>query len=577
MQETRLELLVYGQDAGLHEAAIRYDGVSIIRAVRAINTNYLFLELEISEKAIAGEVAIDLTAPNGEIKHLRYELRDHSEMAAGREGIVQEDLMYLIMPDRFSNGNPENDRIPGMLDQSLNRKEMFHRHGGDLHGVINHLDHLSEMGVTALWLNPVWENNEPKASYHGYAPTDIYKIDPRLGTEETYAQLISACHQREIKIVKDIVYNHWGANHFIMKDLPDSSWINTWPRFTRTNYRAVALSDPYASENDLKRFTDGWFDGHMPDLNQRNPHLANYLIQHSIWWAGHYGIDAYRIDTYAYPDQLFMQELMGRLKKEFPNLFLFGETWVHGTPVQSWFTEPIGTKEGLESVTDFQLHYAIQDALNTEPGWTSGFARIYYTLAKDRLYEHPDRLVTFLDNHDLSRIHAVMGEDVKKTKMALALLMTLRGVPCLYYGTEIGMANFADPDGKVREDFPGGWSEDKVNKFSSTGRDATENELFTFVSKLGQFRKLHPQLFSGAIMQFIPTDNLYTYFRYTEEEALLVVMNRSGKDYTFDCDRYAERLMGRTEGIDILTGEHVRLDQLKVANGGFSLIHLGVE
>ncbi|MBI1267312.1 MAG: alpha-amylase [Cryomorphaceae bacterium] len=570
MDSQDVELLIYKEGVGESTISLNSTGASIIRAERAMNKNYMFITLRISREAKAGELNFRVTDKSGAEQSLKYTLREKSEMAFGRQGLTSSDFIYLLMPDRFSNGNLSNDNVLGMHDQSLNRKEMFDRHGGDLAGMTAHLDYLEELGVTAIWPNPVWENDEPKASYHGYAPTDIYRIDRRLGDAADYAEFVEQSHKRGIKVVKDIVYNHWGDQHWIYKDLPDSSWLNVWDDYTRTNYRAVALVDPYAAEYDKKQMTDGWFDRHMPDLNQRNPHLANYLIQHSIWWAGHYGIDSYRIDTYAYPDQLFMKELAERLHSEFPTLFLFGETWVHGTPVQAWFTESNGTLKSynsdLESVTDFQLYYAINKALTEEGGWTEGMARIYYTLAKDILYQQPDLLVTFLDNHDLSRIHSVLGEDRNKVKHALALMMTLRGIPSIYYGTEIGMKNFADPDGKVREDFPGGWDGDAADKFTRAGRSEEENDLFDYIKTLANYRKQHPALFEGKFMQFVPTDNHYTYFRYTDGKRLMVSINYSGKTKDIDLERFEEILRGSTKARDILTGSIVDLTTTTIAD-----------
>lgn len=570
MKNHELEILIYGEGIGASNISLNSTAASIIRAERAMNENYIFITLRINEDAKAEDLNFQIVDKTGNEQIFKYELREKSEMAFGRQGLTSADFIYLLMPDRFSNGDASNDFLAGMLDQSLNRQEMFDRHGGDLAGMTAHLDYLEELGVTAIWPNPVWENDEPKASYHGYAPTDIYKVDRRLGDEDDYMAFVEESHKRGMKVVKDIVYNHWGDQHWIYKDLPDSSWLNVWDQYTRTNYRAVALVDPYASDYDKKRMTDGWFDRHMPDLNQRNPHLANYLIQHSIWWAGHYGIDSYRIDTYAYPDQLFMKELAERLHSEFPTLFLFGETWVHGTPVQAWFTENNGTLKSynseLESVTDFQLYYAINKALTEEGGWTEGMARIYYTLAKDILYQQPDLLVTFLDNHDLSRILSVLGEDRNKVKQALGLMMTLRGIPSIYYGTEIGMKNFADPDGKVREDFPGGWEGDAANKFTRAGRTEQENELFDYIKILANYRKQHTALFQGKFMQFVPTDNHYTYFRYTDSQRLMVSINYSGKDQHIDLERFDEMLGGSTKAKDILTGSIIDLTKTTVAD-----------
>lgn len=531
-------------------------GVKHLKTTRTINRDYLFLQFLIDRNAPAGSLQINLSKPdNTPITSLDYRLEDRSKMAPGASGLDAADFIYLIFPDRFANGNPDNDRIEGMHDQSLDRNEMFHRHGGDIRGIIDRLDYLEELGVTALWINPLVENNQPKESYHGYAATDLYRIDPRFGSNEEYAELVNACHQRGIKVITDIVYNHWGDRHPLYTAMPDSSWFNFWPEFTRTTYRATTLFDPYVAENDRTTFTDGWFDHHMPDLNQQNPHLANYLIQNSLWTIGHFGVDAFRIDTYAYPDQLFMKELLRRVRLDFPDFFAFGETWVHGTPVQAWFTDKNGTLKPfdshLESVTDFQLHYAIQDALNQPFGWTQGVSRLYYTLAKDILYTDASRNVTFLDNHDLSRIYSVLGEDSDKLKMAIGFMMTTRGIPSLYYGTEIGLTGFADPDGKVRQDFPGGWPGDAVNKFVASGREADEADIFNYVKQLANYRKANAALFKGDLVHFVPEAGVYVYLRKGGGKVLLSVFN-PGEATDLALERFRPLLGEATRGSSIV-------------------------
>ncbi len=557
MESSRVELLVYGNDIGNFEASLNDEDVQLVRTTQVMNTNYLFVELQIDPRTPTKEITLKFQKENTSFDY-PYMIRAKAEMAQGQAGLSPSDYIYLVFPDRFANGDASNDVHLDMNETKLNRAYMFDRHGGDLKGIEEHLDYIEELGVTALWLNPVWENNEPKASYHGYAPTDIYSIDRRLGSNEDYKQFVVACHERNIKVIKDIVYNHWGDEHWIYKDLPDSSWINFWPEYTKTSYKAPTLMDPYSSESDVLKMSDGWFDHHMPDLNQRNPHLANYLIQHSLWWIGHFGVDAFRIDTYAYPDQLFMKELADRVLTEFPSFFMFGETWVHGTPIQAWFTGDNGLSKGydsnLQSVTDFQLHYALNDALNQKFGWTEGASRLYYTLAKDITYKDASQNVTFLDNHDLSRVFSVVGENPEKLKTAFAFIMTTRGIPSLYYGTEIGLKNFANPDGLVRQDFPGGWPSDSLNKFTSTGRTAFENELFNYFAQLGQYRKSNPEIFTGSLTHFVPEDGIYVYFRASEKKKIMVMMNLNGEAKQVETKRFEKEFDGMS-GRNILTDE----------------------
>lgn len=537
MESDQVELLVYGPNITEWTPSLSDEHVNLVGVKKTKNANYLFLTLEIDPSSPKKDISLNFKRKRKKVAQ-KYSIVPKSEMKEGQAGLNSTDFIYLVFPDRFANSAPENDSNALMQDRVIARDSLFYRHGGDLQGVSDHLDYIEELGVTALWLNPVWENDQPKESYHGYAPTDLYRVDRRFGSNEAYETLVDQCHARGIKVIKDIVYNHWGDQHWIYQDLPDSSWVNFWPEFTRTTYKAPTLMDPYASEEDKRKMTDGWFDHHMPDLNQRNDELANYLIQHSIWWIGHFGVDAFRIDTYAYPDQAFMAKLGERILEEYPTFFMFGETWVHGTPIQAWFTDKNGAKKPfeshLQSVTDFQLHYALNSALNENFGWTEGASRLYYTLAKDILYEDASRNVTFLDNHDLSRIYSVVGEDVEKLKSAFAFMMTTRGIPSLYYGTEIGLKNFSNPDGLVRQDFPGGWPTDSLNKFTPEGRNMDENELFDFFSHLGTYRKNNPSIFSGSLTQYVPKEGVYMYKRTGEDKTILVVMNLNGTEKALD-------------------------------------------
>lgn len=563
MEHPFLELLVYGENIGAFTAAINVPGVTLLKVRKVENPNYIFLYIHIAETCLPGEIELVFTN-RGDNRILPYRLEDRRNMAAGARGIDASDLIYLIFPDRFANGDSSNDAVPGMNDLRVNRDSMFFRHGGDIAGIRKHLDYLDDLGATALWINPLVENNQPKESYHGYAATDLYRIDPRFGSNDDYKALVAEAHERSMKIIVDVVYNHWGDRHWIYRDLPDSSWFNFWPEFTRTTYRATTLFDPYIHPSETKKFTDGWFDHHMPDLNQQNPQLANYLIQNSLWTIGHFGVDAFRIDTYAYPDQLFMRDLANRIRLEFPRFFLFGETWVHGTPTQAWFTERNGTLKPidsrLQSVTDFQLYYAIQDALNNDFGWTEGSARLYYTLAKDILYRDASRNITFLDNHDLSRIYSILGEDTDKLKMALGFMMTTRGIPSIYYGTEIGLKNFADPDGKVRQDFPGGWQGDATNKFTAAGRSTEEESIFSHIRALAQYRKANPGLFTGDLIHFVPERGIYVYFRQGEGKTLLCIFNPQ-KEQSLELNRFRGMLGEVVSGRDILGDFEVELGE----------------
>ena len=581
MENPLLEIMLHEKDvARFNEASVTQAGISVEYVKREANPNYLFVGLRIGPGTKPGSFELNLASrgraldsqtvresssqivvPSGrqsDRKAIDYELLPHPRKDwAGREQLGQQDFIYLIMPDRFANGNPENDIVAGMNETHLNRKKFFFRHGGDLQGIIDRLDYLEDLGVTALWLNPVLENDQPYASYHGYAVTDHYRIDRRFGTNEKYRELVAKAHEKGIKIIMDVIFNHVGDEHYLMRDLPGFDWIHQWPAYTKTTYRAPTLLDPNASEYDRKLMTDGWFDKHMPDLNQQNPHVANYLIQNSIWWTLWSDQDAYRIDTYAYADGAFAAEWNRRLLEEIPHLGIFGETWVHGPGVQAWFTAGRSIHQdfdtNLPGVTDFQLYYAIQEALGRDPGWTEGVNRIYYTLAQDYLYEDPAKNVIFLDNHDISRLFTSLGEDMTKMKSALALLLTMRGIPMINYGTELGFTGAGGTFGEAgRVDFPGGFPGDETNLFVSEGRNANQTELHDYVRQLANFRKKSEALKQGKLVQFVPRDGVYVYFRWHRAETVMVVFNGNNGTVTLnDLAPYQEMIGGYTKGRQI--------------------------
>lgn len=561
MKNPKVQLLVHGNNIANTEVKFKYPGVSLEKINKVENPNYLFLDLLISDDTKPGKFQIDFAAKGEKKIQYTYELRSRNNSSDRIQGVNTSDFIYLIMPDRFANGDTSNDIVMGMTETALNRDSMYYRHGGDLKGIINNLDYLKELGVTALWLNPVLENDQPKTSYHGYANTESYQIDRRFGNNELYKKLIDECHARGIKMIKDLVHNHFGSRHFTILDPPMNDWIHHWPGYTKTNYREQVWMDPYAASIDKKLMTDGWFDSHMPDLNHKNPFLKKYLTQSHIWWIEYAGIDGLRLDTYAYNDLEFMAEWGREMKSEFPKLTFFGETWVHGVPNQSFFTQgnkinqKIDTE--LQGVTDFQALWAINEALNGKFGWTDGVSRLYNTFSNDFVYEDASRNVVFLDNHDLSRYYSVIGEDFDKYKSGIAWLLTTRGIPQFYYGTEILMKNFSNPDGLVRSDFPGGWSSDKVNKFVSTGREAKENDAFNYVKTLANYRKNNDVLHNGKMMQFIPEDGIYVYFRYNDKKTVMMIMNSNGEQKLVKTDRYQERILNYKSAKNVISSEQL--------------------
>jgi glycosidase len=580
MEEPGLELLIHGQNLAGASVEVQEAGIHIRSISQVENPNYLFVKIAIDPSLAKAGLYNLLVRKGGQTASIRYELKERESQTDRIQGVRTEDLIYLIMPDRFANGDLQNDEVPSMKQSKTNREGQYQRHGGDLQGVMDHLDYLQELGITTLWLNPIEEIDQPEESYHGYATTDHYRVDPRLGSNQLYFELVEACHERGMKVIRDVVYNHLGNEHYLIRDLPARDWVHQFDTFTRTTYRAPTLLDPYASEADRKLMADGWFDHHMPDLNQDNPEVANYLIQNSIWWIEYTGIDGYRIDTYAYPDQRFMAELGKRLRKEYPRLTLFGETWVHGVPVQAWFTEKMAGKDFdsyLPGVTDFQLYYAINDALSQPFGWTEGLSRLYYTLAKDYLYHNPNELVTFLDNHDLGRFYSMAEENWHKYQQGVGFLLTTRGIPQLYYGTEILMKNYWDASNhdKVREEFPGGWPGDAANKFEAAGRTQAEQAAFDFVKTLANFRKNSSALTKGKLMQFVPEAGVYAYFRYDAKQTVLVILNQNESEQAVDTHRFAERMQGFSQARDVLSGKtETQLAKISVPAQGIRILEL---
>ncbi|MES2652277.1 MAG: glycoside hydrolase family 13 protein [Bacteroidota bacterium] len=567
MKQPKVQLLVHGDQIALTTVKLNYPGVKLVKVNTVENPNYLFLDLEISSITKPGKFQIEFNYDGKKINHL-YELKAKDKSTNRHQGVTNADFIYLIMPDRFSNGDKRNDVIEGMQETALNRDSMYYRHGGDIQGIINHLDYLKDLGVTTLWLNPVLENDQPKTSYHGYANTENYKIDHRFGTNEDYKKLVDESHKRGMKVIKDLVHNHVGTEHFTIKDMPMKNWVNQWPTFTKTTYREQVYMDPYVAKADKALMVNGWFDKHMPDMNETNPYVKNYITQSHIWWVEYAGLDGFRLDTYAYNDLGYMAEWAKAITREYPKLTYFGETWVHGVPNQAYFTKGNKINQGfdtkLQGVTDFQALWGINEALNGKFGWMDGVVKLYNTFANDFVYEDPTRNVVFLDNHDLSRFYSVVKEDFNKYKSGLAWLLTTRGIPQLYYGTEILMKNFASPDGLVRDDFPGGWENDKKNKFTADGRTNKENEAFNYLKTIANYRKNNPVVQTGKMMQFIPEDGIYVYFRYNSTKTVMIVMNSNDAEKMVSTDRYQERILNAKSGLDIVSNQLVDIKNIRV-------------
>ncbi|MBY0481153.1 MAG: glycoside hydrolase family 13 protein [Chitinophagaceae bacterium] len=566
MKWNKVQVLVYGDYNGFNKETVKiidYPGVKLLKVTPLENEHYIVLDIEVAPTTKPGNVEIELI--NNDKAHSVLWPLEKRRTGLGKtyaQGVNSSDLIYLLMPDRFSNGDSTNDRVEGMRDQSLNRSKIYDRHGGDLQGVINHLDYLKKLGVTTLWMTPVIENDQPNRTEHGYAFTDHYSIEPRIGGAEKYIELSDALHKRGMKLIQDAVYNHVGSKHITFLDQPTKDWYHQWPTYTGTSYKDQTLFDPYASKSDAKRTSDGWFTREMPDLNQSNPYVANYLIQHAIWSVEKFGVDGWRIDTYIYNDLPFMNRCNKALTDEYPAITMFGETWVHGTAAQAYFVEnklDVPFKSNLQGATDFQtLMYGIQPALKQDFGWTEGVNKLYTTLSNDFLYKDANRNCIFLDNHDLTRIFSDVGGDVEKVKVGIAWLLTTRGIPEIYYGTEILMKGEKNPDdGNVRLDFPGGWKGDAKNAFTGEGMTDEEKDMLHYVTTFANFRKNSSAITKGALMQYVPDDGLYVYFRYDAKQTLMCVMNTSNKEKEIDFSNYIERTKGFTGGKNIVTGATV--------------------
>ncbi len=581
MKNPKLQLMLHGENIGMFNSVrISYPGVTVNRIHKADSKNYLFVDLTISAVARPGTFKIVLSGGGRPSEDVKYELKQRSSTNGSSRvmGVTANDFIYLMMPDRFANGDLSNDIIENYRDRTCDRKDKFSRHGGDFKGIENNLGYLKELGVTTLWLTPVIENDMPRmgewgnsvAGYHGYWFTDHYQVDKRFGGNDGYKKFCDELHRNGMKVIQDAVYNHVGNHHWFALDKPMKDWFNTSQGDKGPNHREEVFYDPYASQQEKTQMLDGWFVPHLPDLNQRNPFVAKFLIQHAIWTTEEFGIDGWRVDTYKSCEEQFMNDCNAALEKEFPRLTVFGESWVNSTVANAYFTQNNMTtpfKHNAKGMLDFQTCFAMLAGMNESFGWLNGVTRIYTTLTNDFLYKNPMNNCIFLDNHDMDRVFSVIGEDWKKMKMGFNWLFTLRGIPQLYYGTEVLMKNMkVNTDATVREDFPGGWPDDKPkdNRFTKEGRSDKQEEAFAYVSRLANFRKNSTAITSGRTMQYIPRDGLYVYFRYDGKQTVMVITNTGEKDARPDWSVYSERMKGFSQVRNIITGKIIALADLKI-------------
>ena len=563
-KETKLQLMFYGEGITHLEPSIEHAGVTLSRIERVSSPNYLFLYIDIAAETRPGTFDIRFSGPHGAFAQ-PYQLRKKNPDPSRTGGFGTADAIYLITPDRFANGDPGNDFAPGLGD-AVDRTDPAKRHGGDIQGIRDKLDYIAELGFTAIWLNPLLENRMPTHSYHGYATTDFYRVDPRFGSNEQYRELVETARGKGIGVIMDMIVNHIGSGHWWMQDLPTDDWLNFQESPVMTSHEHITEQDPYASGYDQSRYSDGWFVESMPDLNQRNPLLADYLTQNALWWIEYLGISGIRMDTYPYPDKHYMTEWTRRVMSEYPQFNVVGEEWTSNQPSVAYWQRGQNNHDGyvsyLPSLMDFPLQEAMRAALVSEEGGRmsdgspAGLLRLYQILGNDFLYADPASLVVFPDNHDMSRIFTQLGEDYGLYRMALAWVLTVRGTPQIYYGTEVLMKNPGTEDhGIIRSDFPGGWPEDPTNSLTGQGLDDQALAAQKYLRTLLHWRKGKTVIHSGKLMHFRPENGTYVLFRYDAQDSVMLILNKNHEATPLKLDRYAERLGGYSAGRNVLTGK----------------------
>ncbi|WP_077406981.1 glycoside hydrolase family 13 protein [Microbulbifer agarilyticus] len=572
MAEPSLQLMLHGSDLAGAEVSLDYPGVTVIGTEREQNPNYLFINLSVSADAKPGTLQIQLRKDDWQ-QALSYELKQRRAGSAERQGFDSSDTIYLITPDRFANGDPSNDNTADTKEEA-NRADPNGRHGGDIAGMQAHLDYIADMGFTQIWPNPLIENDQPQYSYHGYSATDLYRIDSRYGSNASFRTFVAAAKEKGIGVIQDMVPNHIGDGHWWLDDLPADDWLNgkgvAKGEYEYTNHARTVHMDPYASHKDHQLFTDGWFVDTMPDPNQRNPRMANYLIQNAIWWVEYADLSGIRVDTYAYSDADFLTDWSARLMREYPKLNIVGEEWTRQAALVAYWQAGNKNRNGyvshVPSMMDFPLLYGLRDGLEKPETWSTGLVTLYESLANDVLYPDPNNLVILAGNHDMSRMYSQLDEDMGKFRMAVAYIATMRGIPQFYYGDEIlAKSPKHRDDGVVRSDFPGGWAGDKINAFTGKKLSRKQREAQQYVRTLFNWRKQKDVIHSGKLKHFAPIDGLYVYFRYDENETVMVAINKSDRARELPVAHMAEVLGDKATATDITSGESQSLQELVLA------------
>lgn len=586
MNLTSVQLLCYGENISDYEVSSK--DITIVNVERTENPNYLFVNVNF-EGLSAGEYSFKFKKKGSKSFTKAFALKERDANSKERESFNSSDLVYLIMPDRFANGDTSNDSMPSVTEK-VNRAEQGGRHGGDLQGVINQLDYLEDLGVTALWSTPLLEDNDAKYSYHTYAQSDVYKIDPRYGTNEDYKRLATEMEQRDMKLIMDYVTNHWGAEHWLIKDLPEQSWIHQFEDnkdkdfpldgYANSNYRMTTQYDPNASAIDTRYCEDGWFTSTMPDLNQSNPKTLTYLIQNAIWWIEYSGLDGFRVDTYSYNDKEGIANWTKAITDEYPNFNIVGEVWLHNqAQIAYWQKDSkIGALQNYNShcpsVMDFTLHDAIGVMFKEDnASWNDGMIKAYDNFVNDFLYQDIDNLMVFAENHDTGRINEIYNGSLDHYKLAMTLVTTTRGTPQIYYGSEIGMrGDKGKGDGAIRQDFPGGWATDANNAFTKDGRTEEQEAYHSFSKTLFNFRKETPALHTGELLHYLPENNVYVYFRSLEDQTVMVVLNNNPEEQTLDLSRFAEGIKKATTGKELFSQNTLNLNEPLTVKGKSPLV-----
>ncbi|MDP5000518.1 MAG: glycoside hydrolase family 13 protein [Flavobacterium sp.] len=576
MNKSEVQILFYGKNIAENTVSIS-NNVVITNVTKTENPNYIFVTID--TKNVSAQ-SLKFTFKKGKKSFTKdFEIKKRRENSANRKSFDASDVMYLLMPDRFANGNESNDSSP-KLQEKANRSLPGGRHGGDVQGIIDHLDYIQELGATAIWSTPMCEDNDKGYSYHTYGQSDVYQIDARYGSNEDYKRLAAEMHKRDMKLIKDYVTNHWGAEHWMFKDMPTYDWFHQFPGYAQSNYRMTTQYDTNASKRDAKYCMDGWFVPSMPDLNQSNPLVLNYLIQNAIWWIEYADLDGYRVDTYSYNDKEGIAKWTKAITDEYPYFNIVGEVWMHDQAQISYWQKnsPIAKIQSynsyLPSVMDFTMHDAFGNVFNEDnASWSDGMIKFYDNLANDFLYDNTNNLLIFLENHDTGRFNQIYKNDFKKYQLGMTLLATMRGIPQLYYGSEIGMAgDKGKGDADIRQDFPGGWKGDTNNAFSASGRTAEQAKYFDFSKKVLNWRKNKEVIHTGKLTHYIPENNVYVYFRHNDSETVMVIINNSKDNQKVNLSRFEENVKNFTSGKDILSNQNFDLKQELSIEGKTSLI-----